>query len=89
MLKHLTLIVDLIQQKRKFACNYGHLVINFSNAHEKDRALVKFSIFLNERNLSLIEMFKILDKNFASQNQMTKSEFIRRLKVLKIKSKIN
>lgn len=81
MLKHLTLIVDLIQQKRKFTCNYGHLVINFSNAHEKDRSLVKFSIFLNEKNISLIEMFKILDKNFANQNQMAKAEFIRKIKV--------
>lgn len=32
MLKHLTLIVELIQQKRKFNCNYGSIISHINNA---------------------------------------------------------
>ena len=32
MLKHLTLIVELIQQKRKFVCNYGTVIAHVNNA---------------------------------------------------------
>lgn len=56
--------------------------LKFFKAPE-DESLVKLARFLNDKRMTLIEMFRVLDSDYKSnQNQMYKSEFKRRIKVL-------
>ncbi|RMZ95474.1 leucine-rich repeat-containing 74A [Brachionus plicatilis] len=77
MQKHLVLIVELIQQRRKFSCDYGSMILYPETSD--DESMIRLARYLGEKRMRLIDMFRVLDKN--NKLEMNKTEFIRRMKL--------
>ncbi|CAF0773135.1 unnamed protein product [Brachionus calyciflorus] len=81
--KHLILIIELIQQRRKFNCEYGNMVVYPDTINVKtssdDESMIKLARFLGEKRMRLIDLFRVLDR--GNKLEMDKIEFIRRMKL--------
>ena len=82
-MKHLVLIIEVIQHKRKFKCDHGPVLAHpdtfLSKTQPEDESMIKLAKFLADKKFRLIDMFRILNKN--NSLEMDKDEFIKRMKI--------
>ena len=71
-----------ITYKCLICSNFLILKFYFQETDYDDDLIIKFSKILIEKNLRLIDLLRILDRQ--SKNEITKEDFINRLKVIQL-----